>query len=212
METRPRLRAQAKPSVRWLCLALLTLAACITVNVYFPEAAVKDLSEKIEQEVRRQAAEDTSQPAAPEERPGEPGAGLAWVSWLTGASPAWAQSQVPAPEVTNPAIRKIIASRAARLGELNRYKSLGVVGETNQALVEVRNLDSLPDLRQRAEAQRLVRDENADREQLFREIAAAENVDLSQLPRIRQTYAETLRQQARTGDWIQLPDGTWRQK
>jgi uncharacterized protein YdbL (DUF1318 family) len=57
-----------------------------------------------------------------------------------------------------------------------------------------------------------VREENADREQLFREIAAAEGVDLSQLPRIQQTYAETMRRVARPGQWVQQPDGNWVRK
>jgi uncharacterized protein YdbL (DUF1318 family) len=114
--------------------------------------------------------------------------------------------------VSNPAIRKIIASRAKRVGALNRYKAKGVIGENNRALVEARDLDALTDLKQRAEVQRLIKAENADREQLFREIAAAQNVDLSQLPRIRETYAGTLRAKARPGDWIQTPDGNWKQK
>ena len=59
---------------------------------------------------------------------------------------------------------------------------------------------------------RLLRAENADREQLFKEIAAAQNVDLSQLPQIQKTYAETLRETARPGDWLQLEDGSWQQK
>ena len=89
---------------------------------------------------------------------------------------------------------------------------LGVVGENNEGLVEIVKLDAVKDLRERAEVQRVVKAENADREQLYKEIAAAENVDLAQLPRIRETYAETMRNKARAGDWIQLPDGTWKQK
>ncbi|HSO22622.1 MAG TPA: DUF1318 domain-containing protein, partial [Chondromyces sp.] len=76
----------------------------------------------------------------------------------------------------------------------------------------VRNLDAIQGLKERAEAQKLIKDENADREQLFREIAAAKNVELSQLPQIRTTYAEALRENARPGDWIQLPDESWAQK
>ena len=38
------------------------------------------------------------------------------------------------------------------------------------------------------------------------------NVDLSQIPKIQQTYAATLRDNARPGDWIQTPDGAWKQK
>ena len=36
------------------------LAACITINVYFPEAAVKELSQQIEDEVQRKAADEPS--------------------------------------------------------------------------------------------------------------------------------------------------------
>ena len=119
---------------------------------------------------------------------------------------------MPAPEVSSPAIRKIIDSRAARVAALNKYKSRGVIGENKRALVEVRNLDALPDLKARADVQRLVKAENADREELFKEIAVAKSVDLSQLSKIRDTYASTLREKARPGDWIQEPDGAWKQK
>ena len=120
-------------------------------------------------------------------------------------------NEVAAPEITNPAIRKIIQSRAGRVRELNRYKASGALGEDNRALVEVRQLDALP-LQERAAVQKLVKAENADRERMFKEIAAATGTDLSHLPRIRTTYATTLRQKARQGDWIQMPDGSWRQK
>ena len=76
----------------------------------------------------------------------------------------------------------------------------------------VGDLDAVQGLKERADAQKLIKDENADREQLFKEIAAAKNVELSQLPQIRTTYAETLREKAHPGDWIQLPDGSWAQK
>ena len=76
--------------------------------------------------------------------------------------------------------------------------------------LEIRDLDAV-DLRSRAEVQRLVKEENADRERLFGEIATAKNVDRSQLPRIRETYAKTLRANARSGDWIQAADGSWKQ-
>ena len=39
-----------------------------------------------------------------------------------------------------------------------------------------------------------------------------QGVDLSQLPKIQETYAGTLRDNARAGEWIQMPDGKWRKK
>lgn len=218
----------------------LTLVACVTINVYFPEAAVKDLSERIEEAVAREAAKDGDTPTdgAATDGAATDGAttdgaatdGAASPSSVGGAAllaqrayRAFAKTalrltaepvmadQVAAPEVTNPAIRRIIASRAARLPALNRFKSQGALGENNRALVEVRDLSVL-ELQQRAQAQRVARAENDDRNRMFREIAAATGADLSTLPQIQQTYARTLRENARRGDWIQMPDGQWRQK
>ena len=201
---------------RLLVLVTLTvvLAACVTINVYFPEAAIKDLSEQIEEEIRTQAeeeagaAEDPDEPEQAVEESAVRGGGL---GLLFGVTPAHAQD-VPSPQVSNPAIRKIIDSRAGRLPEVQKYKSLGAVGENNNGLLEVIKLDAVTDLRERAAAQRVVKAENADRETLYKEIAAAEGVDHSQIPRIRETYAETLRKNARRGDWIQSPGGEWKQK
>ena len=186
--------------------------ACVTVNVYFPEAAIKELSLQIEEEIERRAAETPPQADVSTRSDNRPARAAGAVSFGL-ATAAWAaEGDVPAPEVTNPAIRKIIESRAQRVEAINRYKGLGVLAENNKALLEVRSLDSLTDLRQRAEVQRLVKEENDDRSRLFTEIAAAQGVDLSQLPRIQETYAETLREKASAGDWIQLADGSWTQK
>ncbi len=197
-----------------LAAAGLVAAACLTINVYFPEAQIKDLSQQIEEAVKKQAAEQagTETPAPPAEAPKEPGASSSLLDLFLGTTPAYAAEGVAQPEITNPAIRKIIDARASRLGDIDKYKAMGVIGENNQALLEIRNLEAVSDLRARAEVQRLVKAENADREQLFKEIAAAKNVDLSQLPKIRETYAATLRQDARPGNWIQMPDGSWKQK
>jgi len=35
---------------------------------------------------------------------------------------------------------------------------------------------------------------------------------LIQLPKIRRNYAAALRKNAKNGDWIQMPDGSWQQK
>ncbi len=196
--------------------AVLAVAACVTINVYFPEAAVKELSQQIEDEVERQAGEDADSPSADEPQGSTPSAAveedLFSVILSLGARTAYADDDIPSLGITNPAIRKLIDSRAVRLTALNDLKAKGVLGESNRALIEIRNLDGVGSLKDRAAAQRLVREENADREQLFKEIAAAQSVALDQLDRIRETYAETMRTKARPGDWIQLPNGTWQQK
>jgi len=198
----------------FMLVLALGLLGCVTINLYFPEGEVKDLAQQIETEVQEKAVEGGTVPAE-EVPPASPApsprsAVIGPLDLLLGVSVVEAQS-VPEPEVTNPAIRKIIDSRAARLGDVNRYKGTGVIGENNKGLLEARKLESITDLRERAAVQQVVRAENADREQLYKEIAAVKNIDLSQLDKIRATYAETLRANARPGDWIQLPDGTWKQ-
>lgn len=243
-ETEMKRRIPAVPAIAAVPAAALFLAlvSCVTINVYFPAAAIKDLSNQIEDEVQKKAAEapkaDAPKPGSAAPDPANPpqgkpdaakpgstssaettlphrgsagSAGL--IDALLGISPVYAaEGEVAAPEVSSPAIRKIIDSRAARAGALGEYKSKGVIGESNQALVEIRKLDALPDLKARAEVQRLIKAENSDREELFKEIAAAKGVELSQLPKIRETYASTLREKARSGDWIQEPNGAWKQK
>ena len=210
-----------------LVVVALMVAGCVTINLYFPEQEVQDLAKKIEAQVQEQAAaegrtgEDSTTPeetpparddTTPEIEAGSHRDGsVGLLETLLGVTPAYAQ-QVPEPETTNPAIRKIIDSRAARLADVNRYKATGAIGENNKGDLEIRDLGSVSDLRARADVQKLVRAENADREQLYREIAAAKGIDPSQLDRIRETYAETMRANARAGDWIQAPDGSWKRK
>jgi len=205
-----------------LLTALLAVPlACVTINVYFPEEAVEDLSQQIESQVQERAAQIDEDPPSVEDEPavqddpeapgGEAAQRSGLFETLLGIQPALAAGEVAAPEVTNPAIRKIIDSRAKRIGAINAYKSKGVIGENNKALLEIRDLGAV-DLRSRAEVQRLVKEENTDRERLFGEIATAKNVDRSQLPRIRETYAKTLHANSRSGDWIQSADGSWKQQ
>lgn len=208
-------------------IAILVLGACVTINVYFPEAEIENLSEKIEEAVARQAEQQSAEPGA------EPGSGEAGsddsgaesgggeqsrrpprpglLDGLFGVSVAYA-AEIEDPGVSNPAIRKIIDSRARRVDALGRFKDAGAIGEGNDGLLHPRDLSAIDDLRERARAQKLIREENEDRRALYREIAKAKNVDPSQVPRVAATYAETLRERAKPGHWIQLPDGQWKRK
>lgn len=222
------MRTRARRYPFFPILLALIVAGCVTINLYFPEQEIKDLAGEIEKQVQAKAEVEspsgdepatTAEPPPPSKADDNPGTDLqshsrgtvSLFDMLLGVTPAQAQ-EIPEPETTNPAIRKIIDSRAARLAEINGYKSSGVIGENNKGDLEIRDLGAISDLRVRADVQKLVRAENADREQLYREIAAAKNIDPAQLDKIRETYAATLRENARPGDWIQMPDGSWKQK
>ena len=121
------------------------------------------------------------------------------------ASAASAQN----PDMTNPAIKKFVDSRIARLPSIDKYKAQGIIGENNQASVEIRGTDAVKDPKDREEVERLVREENADRTMQFAETAKAQKEDVS---KIREQYAQTFRDRAKAGEWIQLPDGVWKKK
>ena len=123
----------------------------------------------------------------------------------TTASAAAAQN----PDMTNPAIKKFVDSRIARLPSIDKYKALGIIGENNQASVEIRSTDAVKDSKGREEVERLVQDENADRTAQFVEIAKQQKKEMSE---VRTQYAETFRDRAKAGEWIQLPDGVWKKK
>jgi hypothetical protein len=76
--------------------------------------------------------------------------------------------------VSSPAIQRITASMAGRFGELQKFFASGAIGLTNNGNVDVRDLNAvaLPD---RATVKRLVSEDNADRAQLYAEIAKANN-------------------------------------
>lgn len=192
-------------------LAALAALACVTINVYFPEAEVKELSERIEEAVEEGYEDPPADDEAEETTEGEQISLLGAVVALVGPSPAWADQAVSNHGVESPAMRRIIESRRGRVRELNRFKAQGAIGESNKGLLVARGLKDLS-LQDRAAVQKLVREENADRQQMFREMASATGTDLSQLPQIQETVAETLRERARPGEWIQLPNGQWQQK
>src|SRR5690349_11908637 len=86
--------------------AMLVLAACVTINVYFPAAEAKAAAKEFVEKVI-----DEAQPAAPEEKPADNGGGMALrfdPLMLIGIGPAQAQG---APDITikTPAIQAIQA-------------------------------------------------------------------------------------------------------
>ena len=113
------------------------------------------------------------------------------------------------PDMTNPAIKKYVDARIARSPAIDKYKASGVIGENNQAMLEIRSTDAVKDTKDREAAQRLVNEENNDRNSQFAEVAKAQKKDVSE---IRESYAQTFRDRAKPGEWIQLADGVWKKK
>ena len=187
-----------------LGLGTLLLAACVTINVYFPAAEAQEAArEFVEKVIGEDAA--PSPPPAPE--PGDGDGGFAWLDLLI--SPAHAQTV----DITirTPAIQAIQDRRAARFqAELEPHFGSGALGFGRDGLVVLRDAAAVP-LKARAALNQAVADDNRDRGAVYREIAVA-NGHPEWETQIRETFARQWVQSARAGWWYQAADGAWKQK
>lgn len=188
------------------CIVLSFLvSACVTVNIYFPAAAV----ERAANEIVKETWGGPGQPAKKEE-PHTMAPELARpMAFLSLARQAYAQEADI--NVSNPAIRALKDAIRKRSDSIKPYMDRGNVGITRDGLLTVRTTAGLS-LKERAEVQQLVEAENHDRESLYVEIAKANNISRDAVPRIKRIFARSWIEQAKAGWWIQEAQGNWQKK
>lgn len=198
-----------------LAAACVLLSACVTINVYFPAAAAEKAADRIINDVWGESA----QPAEPKAdgAAGKSSAITAPVQGLLLAAAEGALNLLIAPaqaqadlNISTPAIRQLTQSMEARHGQLKKYYDSGAVGLTADGLVELRDLNAVP-LPERNAVRKLVSDENADRANLYREIAAG-NGHPEWEGDIRSTFAQRWIDRASPGWYYKDKSGDWKQK
>ncbi|HEX2930483.1 MAG TPA: YdbL family protein [Candidatus Binatia bacterium] len=187
-------------------LTAVLISACVTVNIYFPAAAVERAAEQIVKETWGGPSEPVKTPPKPQSN--NRFSPMRMVS-LDLVSEAHAQE--PDINVSNPAIRALKDSIKQRAGSIKPYMDRGNVGIGQDGLLALRTADGL-NLKERAEAQQLVDAENRDREALYAEIAKANGIPRENVPRIKAIFAKSWIEQAQSGWWIQDGSGNWRRK
>jgi uncharacterized protein YdbL (DUF1318 family) len=198
-----------------IALASLLIAACVTINVYFPAAAADQAADQVINKITSGAGSTTTPPQSylvPPARDDRPNFLLAAVGGAIDALVPAAHAQgADALNVSSPAIQRITASMAARFGELQKFFASGAIGLTRDGNIDVRDLNAvaLPD---RATVKRLVSEDNADRAQLYTEIAKANNHPEWESD-IRKSFARRwVETGAKPGWYYQGEDGSWKQK
>ncbi len=190
-----------------IVFALVFLAsACVTVNIYFPAAAVERAADQIVKETWGGPGEP-AKPAAPAPQSRNRFAPSALVR-LSFAGDAFAQEAYI--NVTNPAIRALKDSIKKRSEALKPYLDKGNVGIGQDGLLALRSAEGL-NLKERADVNQLIEAENQDREALYAEIAKANGIPKENIPRIKSIFARSWVEQARPGWWIQS-GGAWQKK
>jgi uncharacterized protein YdbL (DUF1318 family) len=188
-----------KKTVGWILAgaSLFVVWACVTINIYFPEATVKKAADEIVEDVRRPAEKEKDKVAD---------------SVLSGSfsfvPAAYAQQET---EVSSPAIRALKESLRARFLKLQPLFERGSLGEANDGFIEIREEAGLS-LKEKADLRSLVKEENGDRKSLYAEVAGALNIESSQIPRIQKIFAESWIRNSPPGWWVQNEDGTWVKK
>jgi uncharacterized protein YdbL (DUF1318 family) len=199
-----------KHMMRWITAALTTfclaLAACVTINVYFPAAAAEKAADRIIEDIW--GPEKGPKPEGNEQSSIGHAAADMLLAALDFVIPA-AEAQADI-DISSPAIRALTTSMKGRAGQLEPFFASGAIGLTADGLVEVRDANAVP-LADRNKLRKLVSDDNADRNSLYREIASA-NGHPEWEPDIRSTFAQRWIANARAGWYYKSGAGAWTQK
>jgi uncharacterized protein YdbL (DUF1318 family) len=190
---------------RGIFIAVFFASACVTVNIYFPAAAVERAADQIVKETWGGAAEPANNVAPPQSKHRNLSGETLSIGFF-----AVAHAQEADINVSNPAIRALKDSIKQRSDAIKPYMDRGNVGIAQSGLLVIRNADNLS-LKERAEITQLIEAENRDRESLYAEIAKANNIAQESIPKIRGIFAKSWIDQARPGWWIQ-EQGGWRRK
>ena len=181
------------------------VSACVTVNIYFPAAAVERAAEQIVKETWGESSKSAPPPA-----PQSNNRYLPWrLASLSLVSAVHAQEADI--NVSNPAIRATKDSIKARSEAIKPFMDRGNIGIAADGLLAIRNTDGL-NLKERAETTQLVDAENRDRENLYAEIAKANNISNESIPKIKAIFAKSWLDQARPAGGSKTGQGNWKKK
>lgn len=187
-------------------LGALLLAACVTINIYFPAAAAEKAADEIIKDIQDIA------PKQVEPKSGLPEGQAAVYRWLDNAIGLFISSAAAAEadlSIDSPEIRKLRASMESRFPSLKPLYDAGFIGIQADGFLTVRDPASVP-LKDKNRVNKLVAAENKDRQSLYQAIANA-NGHSEWFAQIKSTFAARWVSNAQAGWWYQS-SGSWKQK
>ena len=185
----------------------VVLAACVTINVYFPAAEAQEAAEEfVEKVLGEDAVEGATEPENPQAST-TPVRSFDLLSLFIGT----AHAQAADITIKTPAIQAIQARMEQRFqSSLQPHFDSGALGFGKDGLIVLRDATKVG-LKDRVAVNQLVADDNRDRNAVYREIAVA-NGHPEWESQIRETFAKQWVTSARAGWWYQTSDGSWKQK
>jgi uncharacterized protein len=207
-----------------LTLASFLVAACVTVNVYFPAAEAERAADRAIDVVKGEPGSTGTQPQPQSQKdrgdsettrieagPSGPPVLLAALGHALELLVPPAHAQNANIDISSPEVDAILGSMRSRYqGELKKYFASGSVGYAANGDIAVRDQAAVP-LTERATVKRLVAEDNSDRAALYAAIAKA-NGHPEWEAEIRQTFARRWIEKASAGEYYQDTGGNWVQK
>ena len=121
----------------------------------------------------------------------------------------------PPPSYTQERQQAIVARQTQQFNrdDIDELKRAGCLGEAGDGTLAARTCDRSSDQAIAGRLERLIASENQARGVILR-FAVTTSPDLTEkdLPQVTEAYARMQREKAKTGEWIQQPDGKWIQK
>ena len=195
-----------------LLLTSLTLISCVTINIYFPAAAAEKAAEQIVDDVLNTGAPAGSpndagqvQPAPGDSSSVFPGQNRQPANMLGRWMLAVVDSLIPRAQtaanisIETPKIRSIRNSMEQRQAKLQPFYQSGSAGFTNDGMIAIVSSAGLS-VQQKSTLSKLISAENADRSNLYKEIAVANGHPEWQAD-VQKTFART---------WINRIPGGWK--
>ena len=196
----------------FLISMLLTLTACVTINVYFPASQAEAAAERIVDEIlgepdangKKSEADDNQDASINFQQADQLFARVArfFISDAHAAQPDFS--------VNTPEIRRLQSAMAKRHQKLAGFYSKGAIGFSSNGQVAWRD-NKVVSIKERGTLNSLLKAENKDRNNLYRAIANA-NGHPEWEADVRAVFAKKWIQKARKGWWYQTNGGSWKQK
>lgn len=181
---------------------LLALMSCVTVNIYFPEAAAEEALRGVARDILDKEPASKNGPDASLNRPV-----IALLEFLVPAAEAASQPDI---NVNTPLASTLKRNLKQGQNELEPYFESGAIGIARSGEVVPRDLSLVP-LKERTKLKSLLSEDKKNRSALFGEIARA-NGHPEWEANIRDTFNRVFIEELPSGYWYQNASGQWQKK
>ena len=163
-----------------MVFAMITLLACVTINIYFPAEKVESVAGDIVNDIRGKKPDQKGHQSKND------GAFLPKIRIALSFSSAWAEDVTT---VSNPTIRALNEKMKARFQVLKSYYQKGALKEGDNGYLSVADTGGL-NLKEKRDLNGLVDAENSNRKTLYLEVAKALKIDPGQIDRIAEIFSK----------------------